>query len=336
MAKRSSQIEEERRSVMATPSPSTPRFLHWTQEDQPAEKTPEGENVELPTFPTPPTPLADTENKMADRPTLFTDKSPSPPETWKTFRFHKQHTTPPQESPKPEKKINKRAIQEIIVSQPIPYWYDHLHAMREMLGRDVPASTLNKGCQTKFMPTTEQEFEVLWDYMTKNDINIVWPPYNRRSEQQPSTPLTPKLKPVSEEIPQPESAKELTASPTPTTTPTTTPTPAQQEPHDCVPSRTLTPQPSEKTSPEASPAPIPQVSAKVTPDGSPTPITVSRVVFNAQTLVYTIPYSLQSVAKMTESCMKLATKHVASSESSTNTVILERLFCDNYIVISMK
>ncbi|KAL4709637.1 hypothetical protein ACJJTC_007368 [Scirpophaga incertulas] len=179
MAKRSSQIEEERRSVMATPSSSTPRFLDWTQEDQPAEKTPDGENVELPTFPTPPTPLADTENKMADRPTLFTDKSPSPLETWKTFRFHKQHTTPPQEPPKSEKKTNKRAIQEIIVSQPIPYWYEHLHAMGEMLGGDVPASTLNKGCQTKFTPATVQEFEVLWDYLTKNDINIVWPPHTR-------------------------------------------------------------------------------------------------------------------------------------------------------------
>ncbi|KAL4719798.1 hypothetical protein ACJJTC_004155 [Scirpophaga incertulas] len=251
MANRSSQIEEERRSVMATPSPSTPRFLDWTQEDQPAEKTPDGENVELPTFPTPPTPLADTENKMADRPTLFADKSPSPLETWKTFRFHK-HTTPPQEElPKLEKKTNRRTIQEIIVSQPIPYWYDHLHAMREMLGRDVPASTLNNGCQIKFKPTTEQEFEVLWDYMTKNDISIVWPPHDRRSEQQPSAPQTPKSKPVPEETPQLESVKELSASPTPPMTPTT---PAQ-EPDDCLPSR--------------KPTPAPKASEKTTPDGSP-------------------------------------------------------------------
>ncbi|KAL4719620.1 hypothetical protein ACJJTC_014032 [Scirpophaga incertulas] len=200
MATRSSQIEEERRTVMATPSPSTPRFLDWTQEDQPAEETPEGKNVELPTFPTPPTPLADTENKIADRPTLFTDKTPSPLETWKTFRFHKQHTTPPQEASKPDKKNTKRAIQEIIVSQPIPYWFDHLHAIGEMLGRDVPASTLNKGCQTKFSPATVQEYEVLWDYLTKNDINIVWPPHNRRSEQQSSAPPTPKLTPHTHHI----------------------------------------------------------------------------------------------------------------------------------------
>ncbi|KAL4720360.1 hypothetical protein ACJJTC_016561 [Scirpophaga incertulas] len=134
---------------------------------------------------------------MADRPTLlFAGRTASPPDTWKTrnLRFHKQQITPPQQPTKPGKKKTKRAIQEIIVSQPIPYWFDHLHAMREMLGCDVPASTLNKGCQTKFMPTTEQEFEVLWDYLTKNEINIVWPPHNRPSEQQPSAPPTPKTK----------------------------------------------------------------------------------------------------------------------------------------------
>ncbi|KAL4719191.1 hypothetical protein ACJJTC_012104, partial [Scirpophaga incertulas] len=246
MTKRSSQIEEERRTVMATPSPSTPRFLDWTQEDQLAEETPEVKNVELPTFPTPPTPLADTENKTTDRPTLFTEKTLSPSETWKTFRFHEKHATPPLPETPGRKKVE--TIQEIIVSQPIPDWFDHLLAMEEMLGRDLPASSLNKGCQTKFTPATIQEFEVLWDYLTKNDINIVWPPRTRRSEQQPSAPPTPKtqsktqrtvareqpeLTPVSEEMPHSDSAKELSSSPTPPTTPTT---PAQ-EPDDCLPSR---------------------------------------------------------------------------------------------------
>ncbi|KAL4718936.1 hypothetical protein ACJJTC_003323 [Scirpophaga incertulas] len=110
MATRSSQIEEERRTVMATPSPSTPRFLDWTQEDQPAEETPEGKNVELPTFPTPPTPLADTENKMADRPTLFTDKTPSPSETWKTFRFHKGDAGPRRPGFNPEQRMPNQVL----------------------------------------------------------------------------------------------------------------------------------------------------------------------------------------------------------------------------------
>ncbi|KAL4719739.1 hypothetical protein ACJJTC_005087 [Scirpophaga incertulas] len=223
---------------------------------------------------------ADTENKVADRPTLFADKSPSPL-TWKTFRFHK-HTTPPLPETPGRKTIE--TIQEIIVSQPIPDWFEHLQAMEEMLGSDLPASSLNKGCQTKFTPATTQEFEVLWDYLTKNDINIVWPPHTRRSEQQPSAPPKPKtqqktqlmvarelpdLTPVSEEMPQSDSAKELSSSPTPPTTPTT---PAQ-EPDDCLPSRQTTPTPkaSANATPDGSPirSTIPQPLAKATLDATP-------------------------------------------------------------------